>query len=200
MYKIKEAIIVEGNYDKIKLGQIFDAYIISVNGFSIFKDDKKMKMITDIAKKDGIIILTDSDRAGFKIRNHFNKCIEKKYLKHAYIPEIQGKEKRKQKSSKDGFLGVEGVKDEYLIDAVIKSGCTILNSDINIKKVEGNITKLTLFEDGLTGNKNSSIYREKLLTHLNLPKKMSTNALVSYLNIQFSLDEYKAIVCEILNK
>ena len=133
MIKIKEAIIVEGKYDKIKLSRLVDTLIIDVCGFNIFKDKPKIKLIKRIAKKNGILILTDSDHAGFMIRNFFKSIIPENNIKHAYIPDIFGKEKRKRAFSKEKKLGVEGIPDDILIN-VIKSAVKEKNVDDSFKK------------------------------------------------------------------
>ena len=126
MLKIKEAIIVEGRYDKIKLSQLVDTPIIETNGFRIFSDKEKQSLIRQIADVRGILVLTDSDSAGFLIRNFLKGAVDKSKIKHCYIPQIEGKEKRKSQKSKEGLLGVEGVTDEIIISAIRKSGATIL--------------------------------------------------------------------------
>ncbi len=193
MFKIKEAIIVEGTYDKIKLNQIIDATVIITGGFTIFKDKKKMEMIKTIAKKTGIVVLTDSDRAGFMIRNYIKQCVPAEYIKHAYIPEIEGVEKRKKVPGKEGLLGVEGVKNSYIIEAFRKAGCIIENTN-KTKEIGRKITKTDLYEDGLSGHSNSQELRKKLKTELNLPTKISTNALLDVLNTLYSYKEYKVMI------
>ena len=188
MISVKEAIIVEGRYDKIKLSGIVDAPIIETNGFRVFSDKEKQALIRDIAAKRGILVLTDSDGAGFVIRNCLRGAVPKEQIKHCYIPQIEGKERRKPQKSKEGLLGVEGVTDEIIIDAIRKSGATILGEE---QKQRQEITKADLFELGLTGGENSAQKRQALLKKLNMPTYLSTNALLTALNCLYSLEEIK---------
>lgn len=188
MISVKEAIIVEGRYDKIKLSGIVDAPIIETNGFRVFSDKEKQALIRDIAAKRGILVLTDSDGAGFVIRNFLRGAVPRQQIKHCYIPQIEGKERRKPQKSKEGLLGVEGVTDEIIIDAIRKSGATILGEE---QKQRQEITKADLFELGLTGGENSAQKRQALLKKLNMPTYLSTNALLTALNCLYSLEEIK---------
>ena len=196
MLKIKEAIVVEGVYDKIKLTQLVDATVITTNGFRIYNDKKKAAMIRRFAETTGIIILTDSDRAGFQIRNYVKNIVGNKNVKHAYIPDIEGKEKRKSVPSKEGFLGVEGVSDEKIMEALKNAGITEKPFDITNTR---SISKADLFADGLSGGGSSRALREKLLKRLDLPLKISVNMLLDVLNDIYGYDEYKRIVSEIKN-
>ena len=191
MISVKEAIIVEGRYDKIKLGGIVDAPIIETNGFRVFSDKEKQALIRDIAAKRGILVLTDSDGAGFVIRNFLRGAVPKEQIKHCYIPQIEGKERRKPQKSKEGLLGVEGVTDEIIIDAIRKSGATVLGEE---QKQRQEITKADLFELGLTGGENSAQKRQALLKKLNMPTYLSTNALLTALNCLYSLEEIKRLL------
>ena len=191
MISVKEAIIVEGRYDKIKLSGIVDAPIIETNGFRVFSDKEKQALIRDIAAKRGILVLTDSDGAGFVIRNFLRGAVPKQQIKHCYIPQIEGKERRKPQKSKEGLLGVEGVTDEIIIDAIRKSGATILGEE---QKQRQEITKADLFELGLTGGENSAQKRQALLKKLNMPTYLSTNALLTALNCLYSLEEIKRLI------
>lgn len=191
MISVKEAIIVEGRYDKIKLSGIVDAPIIETNGFRVFSDKEKQALIRDIAAKRGILVLTDSDGAGFVIRNFLRGAVPKEQIKHCYIPQIEGKERRKPQKSKEGLLGVEGVTDEIIIDAIRKSGATILGEE---QKQRQEITKADLFELGLTGGENSAQKRQALLKKLNMPTYLSTNALLTALNCLYSLEEIKHLI------
>lgn len=182
---VRQTIVVEGKYDKIKLSEFIRSNIICTNGFRIFKDRDKLDFIRDIAKKTGIIILTDSDYAGFMIRNYLKKVIDKKYIIDAYIPDMYGKEKRKSSFSKEGKLGVEGI-DKYTIIKCIKSAC---NSLKNLDKRKY-ISKLDLYNLNLTGCKNSSTNRSKLIKFLNAPENISTNGLLSLLNSLMEYDEF----------
>ncbi len=193
MLKLKEVVIVEGKYDKIKLSQILDALIIDVGGFNIFKNKEKVQMIKKLADKNGVLILTDSDHAGFMIRNYLNGIIPQGKIKHAYIPDIIGKEKRKKTYSKERKLGVEGVDDKIILDAINKVSLKKEEKTNNIKE----ITKMDFYEDGLSGRDNSSDKRKKLLKKLNLPENLSQNALIKVLNKTISYDEYKRVVEEL---
>lgn len=193
MLKLKEVVIVEGKYDKIKLSQILDALIIDVGGFNIFKNKEKVQMIKKLADKNGILILTDSDHAGFMIRNYLNGIIPQDKIKNAYIPDIIGKEKRKKTYSKERKLGVEGVDDKIILDAINKVSLKKEEKTNNIKE----ITKMDFYEDGLSGRDNSSDKRKKLLKKLNLPENLSQNALIKVLNKTISYDEYKRVVEEL---
>ena len=189
MIKINEAIIVEGNYDKARLANIVDATIIVTDGFMIFKDTKKAEMIKKLADTCGVIIFTDSDAAGFKIRNYLKNILSGKKVKHAYIPDIKGKERRKNHHSKEGFLGVEGVSDDIIITALNNAGYSAGNEDK--KRL---ITKTDLYSDGLCGGDDSAQRREKLKKNLNLPKHLSANSLLDVLNRLYSYDEYRRFV------
>lgn len=191
MIKIKEAIIVEGKYDKIKLKNLVDAPIIETNGFRVFSDKEKQGLIRQIADARGILIMTDSDGAGFVIRNFLKGTVPADKIKNCYIPQLEGKEKRKAQKSREGLLGVEGVSDNVIIDAIRKSGATILGEE---SAVSGEITKSNLFSLGLTGGQNSAANRQKLLKSLNMPTYLSANAMLTALNCLYSLEELKAFL------
>lgn len=176
MIKIDEAVIVEGKYDKIKLSSVVDAVIIVTNGFRIFKDKEKLGLIRYYAEKTGIVILTDSDSAGRKIRGYIKGATSNGRVKNVYIPDIFGKEKRKTKPSAEGKLGVEGIDVKTLEQAFAKAGIT--SSE---REKTSDITKATLFELGLSGRPNSSELREKLQASLGLPKLLSATALIEVL-------------------
>lgn len=194
MVKIKEAILVEGRYDKNTLAQLVDAPILETNGFGIFKDKKQMALLRQIAQKRGLIVFTDADGAGFVIRNHVKSAIPGKYLKHAYTPDIFGKERRKDKAGKEGKLGVEGMKPEIILEALRKAGATIEGEDVPQSR---SITKQDMMDLGLSGGADASAKRLALLKKLNLPEHMSANALLEALNLLYSLEELKRIVSEI---
>ena len=191
MVKIKEAIVVEGRYDKNTLSQIVDAPIFETNGFGIFKDKAQMALLRQVAQKRGLIVFTDSDGAGFVIRNHIKSAIPVQYLKHAYTPDIMGKERRKTAPGKEGKLGVEGMKPQIILDALRKAGATIEGE--NVPKIQ-QITKLDLMDLGLSGGANSAELRKKLLKMLKLPEHMSANAMLQALNLLYTLDELTALV------
>ncbi len=198
MIKLNEAVIVEGKYDKIKLSGIIDALIIETNGFRIFKDKKKLNFIRRLAVSKGIIILTDSDSAGFLIRNYLNSSISEGRVIHAYIPDIIGKEKRKVKASKESKIGVEGMDEENIKKSINMSGALIKDlSDISDKKSEDikfrNI-KLKFYELGYCGNKFSQKKRTELKESLKIPQYLSTNALIKLLSKCFTEDELEKIL------
>lgn len=188
MLHLKQAVIVEGKYDKIKLSSMIDSLIITTDGFSIFKNKEKISLIKELAEKDGIIILTDSDSAGFKIRNYIKGCTSKGKIINIYIPEIFGKEKRKAESSKEGKLGVEGISVKILTEAFEKAGITVSDNE---KKESLVFTRARLFDDGLIGRANSEEKRKKLLKELSLPSALSTTAILEVLNSMYTEDEYK---------
>ena len=192
MLKIKEVIIVEGNYDKSKLENLVDAVIVVTDGFMIYKDKKKCNMIRALAKKNGAIIFTDSDSAGFRIRNYLKNILKDCKVRHAYIPDIKGKEKRKNHHSKEGILGVEGVEDETILNSLENAGF-VLYEPCNEKKV----TKTDFYADGLTGVPDSAQKREKLKKKLNLPRNLSANMLIDVINNLYGYDEYKKKVSEL---
>ena len=196
MVKIKEAILVEGRYDKNTLSQIVDAPILETAGFGIFKDKKQMALLRQVAEKRGLIVFTDSDGAGFVIRNHIKSAIPGKYLKHAYIPDIPGKEKRKAAPGKEGKLGVEGMKPEIILEALRRAGATI---EGEAAASSHQITKQDLMELGLSGGPDASAKRLALLKKLNLPEHMSPNAMLQALNLLYSLEELTNIVKDMEN-
>ncbi len=194
MVKIKEAILVEGRYDKNTLSQIVDAPILETNGFGIFKDKKQMQLLRTVAERRGLIVFTDADGAGFVIRNHIKSAIPGKYLKHAYTPDIFGKERRKDKAGKEGKLGVEGMKKDTILEALRRAGATIEGEDAPETNA---ITKQDLMELGLSGGPDSAAKRLALLKKLNLPEHMSANALLQALNLLYSLEELQKLVSEL---
>ena len=194
MVKIKEAIVVEGRYDKNTLSQIVDATVFETNGFGIFKDKQKMDLLRRVAEKKGLIVFTDSDGAGFVIRNRIKSCIPAQHLKHAYIPDIYGKERRKTAPGKEGKIGVEGMTREVIIDALRRSGATIEGE--NVTPVAA-ITKQDMMELGLSGGKDSSQKRLALLKKLDLPEHMSANAMLQALNLLYTLEQLQEIMKEI---
>lgn len=191
MVKIKEAIVVEGRYDKNTLSQIVDAPILETAGFGIFKDKCQMALLRRAAEKRGLIVFTDSDGAGFVIRNHIKSAIPGKFLKHAYIPDIPGKEKRKSAPGKEGKLGVEGMSREIILEALRRAGATIEGEEApQVQK----ITKQDLMELGLSGGPDAGARRLALLKKLDLPEHMSANAMLQALNLLYSLEELTTIV------
>lgn len=193
MYKIREAIVVEGRYDKNTLSQIVDAPIFETDGFGIFKNRQKMLFLRQVAEKRGLIVFTDADGAGFVIRNHIKSAIPAKYLKHAYIPDIYGKEKRKVAPGKEGKLGVEGMKPEIIINALKSAGATI---EGNTAPSDHAISKQDLMELGLSGGADASGKRRRLLQKMNLPEYMSANAMVQALGVLLTRQELEDLVSE----
>lgn len=193
MLKIKQAVIVEGKYDKIKLSGIIDAPIIQTDGFGIFKDKELQQLIRMLAEKRGILVLTDSDSAGFKIRSFIGSTVDPKTIKHAYIPDIFGKEKRKTEPSKEGKIGVEGVSQEVIMQALANAGVLYEDS----AEPERPITKTDLYSAGLTGGENSSEKRAALLRYYALPSRLSANSLVKVLNCITTYERFLQDLTEI---
>lgn len=194
MVKIKETILVEGRYDSNTLRQIVDAPVLETSGFGIFKDKKQMDLLRRVAEKRGLIVFTDSDGAGFVIRNHIKSAIPGKYLKHAYIPDIPGKEKRKSAPGKEGKLGVEGMTKEVILSALRASGATI---DGEEAAERASVTKQDFMELGLSGGKDSSRKRQALIKRLDLPEHISSNALLQAVNLLCSKEELASILEEV---
>lgn len=186
MVKIREAIVVEGRYDKNTLSQIVDAPIFETGGFQIHKDKAQLELLRKVAEKRGLIVFTDSDGAGFVIRNYLKGAIDPKYLKHAYIPDIYGKEKRKNAPGKEGKLGVEGMTPDIILQALRRAGATFEEGSA---AQSGGITKQDMMDLGLSGGKDSSALRQKLMQRLQLPEHMSSNALVQALNLLYTKEE-----------
>lgn len=193
MYRVKETIIVEGVYDKIKLSGFIDSMIFTTQGFAIFNNKHAQQSVKTLAEKNGIVILTDSDAAGIKIRNFVKQLVPSEKVKHAYIPEVSGKERRKTKFSKEGFLGVEGISDEIILNALKKSGCTIDGNPDKIKNRK-KITKTDFFRLGLTGGENSTETRKKLALALGLPSKLSANMLLDAVNQMITPEELSKLL------
>lgn len=189
MIKIKQAVIVEGKYDKIRLSNIIDAVIIPVHGFSIYKDKEIAALIRELSRKTGIIILTDSDSAGARIRTRIREIARGGEVINVYIPDIFGKEKRKREASKEGKLGVEGIADEVLIEAFRKAG--VLAEGVPEKAAKGEpITKADLLDLGLVGGSGSAVKRAELQRKMGLPERLSANMLLEVLNVMYSRDEF----------
>ncbi len=191
MIKIKEAIVVEGRYDKNTLSQLVDAPIFETNGFGIFKDKQQMALLRKVAEKRGLIVFTDADGAGFVIRNHIKSAIPGQFLKHAYTPDIFGKERRKVAPGKEGKLGVEGMRPEVIIEALRKAGASFAGEETAPRN---QITKQDLMELGLSGGPDSKAKRTALLKMLDLPEHMSANALLDALNLLYTKDEVYRLV------
>ena len=193
MIKIEPAVIVEGRYDKIKLSSILDTLIIETGGFSIFKDTEKQALIRRLAEKRGILIMTDSDAAGFKIRAFLGGSVPPDRVRHAYIPDLFGKEKRKASPSKEGKLGVEGVPTQVILASLEKAGVFSQLEEEPARK----ITHADLYADGFSGKKDSKARRSALLRYFALPERLSKNALLGVLNTFVGFDEYKAAAAQI---
>ena len=191
MVRVQEAILVEGRYDKNTLSQIVDAPIFETSGFGIFKNKEQMALLRRVAQNRGLIVFTDSDGAGFVIRNHIKSAIPAEFLKHAYTPDIMGKERRKASPGKEGKLGVEGMTREIILEALRRAGATFEDAP---KQIGGQITKQDLMSLGLSGGANSSALRQKLISKLDFPSHMSANALLQALNLLYSLEELTDIV------
>ena len=191
MVKVREAIVVEGRYDKNTLSQIVDAPIFETRGFGIFKDKEQMALLRAVALRRGLIVFTDSDGAGFVIRNHLKSAIPNQYLKHAYIPDIPGKEKRKAAPGNEGKLGVEGMPSDVILTALKDAGATF---EDGTQTKSGGISKQDLCSLGLSGGADSSQKRLALQKKLNLPEHMSANALLQALNLLYSMDELSRLV------
>lgn len=191
MLKIREAIVVEGRYDQNTLRQIVDAPILRTDGFGIFRNRQQMELLRRVAERRGLIVLTDSDGAGLVIRNRLKSAIPSKYLKHAYIPDILGKERRKAAPGKEGKLGVEGMSPEILLEALRRAGATIEGQETMAPR---QITKQDLFDLGLSGTREASVRRAALQQQCGFPEHMSANALLEALNLLYSPEELAELV------
>lgn len=191
MISVKEVIVVEGRYDRNTLSQVFDAVIVETSGFGVFNDREKLALLRRLAEARGLVVLTDSDGAGFVIRNFLKGAIDPALVKQAYIPDIAGRERRKRAPSKEGKLGVEGMSPEVLIEALRRAGATLGGEEP--ARRAGGITKATLYELGLSGGPGSAEKRRALLKELDLPEKLSANALLDVLNALYTEAELREI-------
>lgn len=199
MIKIKEAIIVEGRYDRMRLAALFDTAIIETVGFRVFKDEERKSVIRTLAKAKGIVVLTDSDGAGFVIRNFLKGIVgDVSLIKNAYVPDIEGKEKRKAQPSAQGLLGVEGMTDEIIVNAVLSSGASVIGESSVIK--DGGMTKTDFYNYGLTGGEQSSQLRRAVLKHIGFPQYMTVNAMLSAVNLIYCKQEFEEILIEFFDK
>ena len=189
MIPVKEVIVVEGRYDKNTLSQIFDAVIVETSGFGVFNNKEKLALLRRLAEARGLVVLTDGDGAGFVIRNFLKSAIDPALVKQAYIPDVAGKERRKASPSKEGKLGVEGMKPEVLLDALRRAGATI-DEESTVKGKS--ITKADLYDLGLIGP-DSVEKRKALCKRLELPEHLSANALVEVLNLLMSREELEKL-------
>lgn len=192
MIRIRQAVIVEGKYDQIRLSSLVDTVILTTEGFGVFKDKEKQKLLRRLAYERGLVVLTDSDSAGFVIRSFLNGIVEPQYITNVYIPDVFGKEKRKAAPSKEGKLGVEGMRTEQLLEAFRKAGVTAETGDAPHERRE--VTKTDLYEDGLSGGQDSARKRRRLLRALDFPERMSANAMLKLINTCMTYAEYKATV------
>lgn len=197
MLKIREAIVVEGRYDKNTLSQLVDALIIPTDGFSIFHDKEKTELLRRLAARQGLILLTDSDGAGFVIRNHLKGLLPPEQLKQAYIPDCYGKERRKRKPGKEGKLGVEGMTPQVLEAALRQAGATILDEEASKPSRRRAMTKLDLFQAGLTGAPDSGARRDALKKLLGLPQHLTANGLLEVLNQLYDYEQFCAALEEL---
>ena len=190
MLHIREAIVVEGRYDKNTLSQVVDTVVLETAGFGVFHNTELTALLRRLAEKRGLIILTDSDGAGFVIRNHLKGVLPPAGVKHAYIPDIAGKERRKRVPGKEGKLGVEGMSPSVLEAALRRAGATFLDGAADPPADRTPITKADLFCLGLSGGKDSQLRRREMLRRLDLPEHMGANALLSVLNALYSREEF----------
>ena len=193
MQSVKEVIVVEGRYDKNTLRQVVDAVVIETAGFGIFNDTEKQKLLRRMAAARGLIILTDPDGAGFVIRNFIKACVPPDQLKQAYVPDVRGKEKRKARPSREGKLGVEGMRAEVLLEALRRAGASFEDAQ-NVENVR-KISKADLYRLGLSGRENSASKRAELIRELDLPERLSADALLDVLNATMSREEFFSRVC-----
>lgn len=213
--RLKETVIVEGRYDRIRLSELIASPMIETGGFRVFKDKEKQELIRAVAKRRGILVMTDVDSAGFVIRNFLRGIVPQEQILHAYIPTIKGKEKRKQEASKEGILGVEGIDRDALIEAIRNSGAHIFDGHCEERQAtrqslpifeppfpkgggaerrrvdSSEITKSDFFDYGLSGCANAAVHRQEVLSSLGLPTYLSTNAMISALNCLFTKDEFE---------
>ena len=191
MIKIREAIVVEGKYDKNTLLQIVDTTVFETSGFGIFHHKEQMDLLRRVAQKRGLIVFTDADGAGLVIRNYIKSAISAEFLKHAYTPDIFGKERRKATSGKEGKLGVEGMKPEIILEALRRAGATFDDTPCS---AVGNITKQDMMELGLSGGANAAANRSLLLKKLGFPANMSANSMLQALNLLYNFQELQQIM------
>ena len=190
MKKIKEVIVVEGRYDKNTLSQAVDATVVTLGGFAVFNDREKLSFLRRLALERGLIVLTDSDGAGFVIRNYLKGALPRDRVKQAYIPDIHGKERRKRAPGKEGKLGVEGMRPQVLLESLRRAGATFLDEEDQNTALKEPITKADLFALGLTGGTGSAARRQALLRQLDLPEHLTPNALLEALNLLYTREAF----------
>lgn len=191
--KIREAVAVEGKYDAARLRTVVDTVVVETGGFALFRDKNKRTLLRELAAKRGLIVLTDSDSAGFVIRDHLSGFLPKTRVKHAYIPEIPGKEKRKAAPSAEGLLGVEGMEGSLVLEALLRAGATVEEGETAPPTLPF-LTKARLYEDRLTGHPDSAARRERLLSALRLPRYLSANRMMEVLNAVLTEEQYTALL------
>ena len=191
--RVREAIVVEGRYDKNALAQVVDAVILETDGFGIFSGAAQLALLRRMAEARGLVILTDSDSAGFLIRNYLKGCLPPDRVRHAYVPDIQGREKRKSSPSKEGKLGVEGMRPEALLEALRRAGVTFEEGDGSATR-EARITKTDLYRAGLSGRTDAAQRRQTLLKALDLPERLTGNALPEVLSALMERGEFLSLV------
>lgn len=197
MLRIREAIVVEGRYDKNTLSQLVDTVIVETSGFGIFKDKERLALLRRLAEKRGLIVLTDPDGAGFVIRSHLRGSLPPDRVKHAYVPDIYGKERRKRQGGKEGKLGVEGMRPQVLEEALRRAGVTFLDQEPGEQTPRHPITKADLFSAGLSGGPDSASRRQALLRRLDLPEHMTANAMLEALNVFCTYEEFQTAVSDL---
>lgn len=193
MRRVREVIVVEGKYDTARLKTVVDAMVVETHGFGLFKDKEQLELLRRLAEKRGLLILTDSDSAGFLIRNYVQGALPPDRIKHAYIPEILGKEKRKRAPSKEGLLGVEGVANTVIEEALRRAGATF-EDEMAAPPPAAFLTKAGLVEDGLSGGPDSALRRQRLLERLGLPRRLSANRLLEAVNATLTEEEYRRLL------
>lgn len=191
MERVREVIVVEGRYDKITLSQTVDAVILETAGFAVFNDREKQALLRRLAEARGLVVLTDSDGAGFMIRNFIKGCVDPKYIKNAYIPDVAGKERRKSTPSKEGRLGVEGMRPEILLSALRRAGATFEGGTVT--ETRQRISKADLYAMGLSGGQGSAEKRAELIKKLDLPSRLTATGLLDVLNVLMTRDEFLAL-------
>lgn len=195
MIKLRQTVIVEGRYDKARLAGLIDANILTTEGFLIFRDKEKLKLIQKLAAQDGIVILTDSDAAGFRIRSHIAGAVDAAQVTHVYIPDLFGKERRKPKPGAEGKLGVEGVSGEILRQAFEKAGLCLPPTETDALPVPL-ITRADLAEWGLAGGENSAAFRQRLLQRMGLPTRMNAKAMLAVVNRLYTREAFLRLLEE----
>ena len=193
MERIREVIVVEGRYDKNTISQVVDATVVTLGGFAVFNDKEKLAFLRRLAEKRGLILLTDSDGAGFVIRNYLKGALPKDKIRQAYIPDVRGKERRKRRPGREGRLGVEGMRPEVLVEALRRAGATFLDETAEASAKEA-LTKADLFELGLTGGQDSAARRKDLLERLDLPEHLTANGLLEALNLLYDREELETLL------